>query len=292
VLLAVPALRALRAASPDGRVALAAQPRLGALLADLGVVDEVAAFDGLGLGAFFTDAAVADRTLAALRSPARTVCWFGASAPAFVRRITALVPGIVVASPTGTDGLVWEHLLASTGPGRRPEMREPLAVPAALVDAGRAVLAAAGWDGATPVVLVHPGAGGPAKRWPTDGFAAIGRALGERGATALVVHRGPADGDAVDALMSRPGVRALVLVEPPLSALAGVLARVRGYVGNDSGVSHLAAAVGAPAVVLFTPATLRWRPWSDAARILTVSSARVEADDVQRVEVAVGSVVG
>ena len=43
----------------------------------------------------------------------------------------------------------------------------------------------------------------------------------------------------------------LTLVSPPLPVLAGVLSMAQAYLGGDSGVSHLAAAVGAPAVILF-----------------------------------------
>jgi heptosyltransferase-3 len=56
-------------------------------------------------------------------------------------------------------------------------------------------------------------------------------------------------------------------VEPELPALAAILSGARAYLGGDSGISHLAAAVGAPSVVLFPPAHLpRWSPWSPSAR--------------------------
>ena len=45
-------------------------------------------------------------------------------------------------------------------------------------------------------------------------------------------------------------------MSPPLPVLAGVLSMAQAYLGGDSGVSHLAAAVGAPAVILFPAATL------------------------------------
>jgi ADP-heptose:LPS heptosyltransferase len=76
------------------------------------------------------------------------------------------------------------------------------------------------------------------------------------------------------------------LEEPPLPALAGALGQVALYVGNDSGVSHLAAAVGAPAVALFTEAHLRWRPWSAAARVVVVSTAALGERDVDAVTAA------
>ncbi|HSB41237.1 MAG TPA: glycosyltransferase family 9 protein, partial [Methylomirabilota bacterium] len=62
-----------------------------------------------------------------------------------------------------------------------------------------------------------------------------------------------------------------------------VLASARGYLGGDSGVSHLAAAVGAPSVVLFPPATRRrWAPWSPTALAIELTGTdRDVADAIQ-----------
>src|SRR4249920_587285 len=83
VLLAVPALRALRATSAAPLV-LAAQPQIGALLEALGVVDGHVAFDALGLDALFVDDA---DSLPRLPDVERVVSWFGALDPVFRRRL-------------------------------------------------------------------------------------------------------------------------------------------------------------------------------------------------------------
>jgi len=276
VLLAVPALRAWRRAGQP--LVLAAQPRIGALLAALRVVDEYVAFDALGLQALFVDAPASEPRLP---PAARVVSWFGAREPVFVRRLRERVPDAVVAPSTG-EGLVWEHLLATVG-APDGDWRAPLVVPPALRDAGRAALAAAGWDG-RPFVLVHAGAGGRAKRWPADGFAAALATLGA--GYDVVVHRGPADADAVEALVSRLGRRPRLLDHPALDALAGAVTHAASWLGNDSGVSHLAAAVGAPCVVLFHPANLAWRPWAGGAAVVTVAPDTVRPADVAAVAAA------
>jgi ADP-heptose:LPS heptosyltransferase len=87
----------------------------------------------------------------------------------------------------------------------------------------------------------------------------------------VLIHEGPADRDAVDHLLqiiARPVPR---LVQPELPLLAAVLASASAYLGGDSGVSHLAAAAGAPAVILFPEATReRWAPWSATAHVLAM----------------------
>jgi len=279
VLLAIPALRALRAEAP---VVLAAQPRIGALLAALGVVDGHEPVERLGLEPLFVDEPCTE-PVPRLSAASRVVCWFGARDPVFARRMAQVAPGAVVASSSG-DGRrdVWEHLVSTVGGDGRAS-REPVALPASLREAGRQALVRAGWDGATPLLALHPGAGGAAKQWPAKGFArAVESALGARG-VGLVIHRGPADRAAADALAAALGRRAMVLEDPPLETLAGALGHAAAWLGNDSGPSHLAAAVGARALVLFRRDNLAWRPWSPTARALTVDVSRASATDVETV---------
>ena len=92
------------------------------------------------------------------------------------------------------------------------------------------------------------------------------RALRYRGAFEVLVHQGPADAEPAQRLLTLLEGDATLLLQPDLPRLAAVLGAARAYLGGDSGVSHLAAAVGAPSVVLFPPATSRrWTPWSPTA---------------------------
>lgn len=284
VLLAVPALRALRPPGRAGRLVLAGQPRIARLLRDLGIVDEAVDFEGLGLSAFFVEDGLPGehRRLAAAE---RVVCWFGAGDAGFVRRLRALAPAVVIAAPAGEAVAVWHHLRLSIGAPAEGDA-DPLVVPASILAEGRHALLAAGWDGITPVLMLHPGAGGAGKRWPVDGFERVARALCEGHRLVPVVHSGPADGEAARALAGHLGPAAVWLEEPALPALAGALGHAALYLGNDSGVSHLAAAVGAPAVALFTEPHLRWRPWSAAARVVVVSTVALRAGDVEEVAAA------
>jgi heptosyltransferase III len=288
VLLAVPALRALRAGARGHELVLAAQGRIGALLTALGVVDRALDFDGLGLHALFTADAPGERARALLAG-ARVVSWFASRDTGFTGRVRSLASESVIA-PSRPDppGLVWEHLLASVAAfspagGGEAAWRGPVALGDALVGAGRQALAAAGWDGAGPLVILHPGAGGVTKRWDADGYAALAAAAVDAFDGRVVLHEGPADGEAVAALRRRLRVRASVLANPPLGTLAGALAHAALWIGNDSGVSHLAAAVGAPTLALFTAENLAWRPWAPGARVHVVDADALARADVDAV---------
>jgi heptosyltransferase III len=271
VLQAVPALRALRLAhGPACRLVFAGQPRLASLLVALGGVHEARSFDGLGLSALFTDAPLPEPLRALLGRFARVVSWFGSRDPTYRARLTAAAPDVIIAPPVPeADVAVWRHLLATLGieAADEPDLVAPL----------RAARTARVED----TLVVHPGGGGAWKRWPADSFAAVVDAVARRRALRIVIHEGPADHAAVDALATRLTVSAERLVQPELPALAAVLAGARAYLGGDSGISHLAAAMGAPALVLFPPSTRRrWEPWSPTARAVETTG---EAEEVPRV---------
>ncbi|HWP74951.1 MAG TPA: glycosyltransferase family 9 protein [Methylomirabilota bacterium] len=272
VLQAVPALRGLRAAAPAGRLVFAGQPRLGRLLGALGVVDETRAFDGLGLEALFIDEPAPPALATFLGGFTRVVSWFGSREPTYVTHLGALVAGAIVARPVPDDDTpVWRHLIATLPASAlaerdavtpiRPAARPP--APAALV--------------------IHPGSGGTWKQWPAERFAEAIAAVATRHALPVVVHQGPADRAAVEALLARLDSRVERLVEPELPELAAALSLARAYLGGDSGVSHLAAAVGAPSVILFPPAHLpRFTPWSPTARPIAMTGGADEVAGVVR----------
>jgi lipopolysaccharide heptosyltransferase III len=110
------------------------------------------------------------------------------------------------------------------------------------------------------VVLLFPGSGGAHKNWPAENFAALASALPPP-MRALVVL-GPAEGAIEPVLMPLLAAGGIAwLRDRPLTTVAGLARLAAGFVGNDSGVSHLAAAAGAPGVAIFGPTDPeRWRP--------------------------------
>jgi heptosyltransferase-3 len=109
----------------------------------------------------------------------------------------------------------------------------------------------------TGFLAIHPGSGSPLKNWPQERFAAVADAL--RDGREWLLVEGPADASACARLRHSPG--ALTISGQSPRVLGAVLSRAGLYVGNDSGVSHLAAAWDAPTLALFGPTDPRqWAP--------------------------------
>jgi glycosyl transferase family 9 (putative heptosyltransferase) len=110
-----------------------------------------------------------------------------------------------------------------------------------------------------PPLVIHPGSGGRTKRWSRAGFAEIARRFVAR-SRGVVILLGPAE-EAEVGEWQQPGIRVVAGLD--LLAVAALLAGGSDYLGNDSGVSHLAGAVGARGVAVFGPTDPHcWRPLS------------------------------
>lgn len=133
-------------------------------------------------------------------------------------------------------------------------------------------------SGGERVVAAHPGSGSERKNWPAEKFAALCRWLVDECAVRLLIVQGEADEQPVSALASliapRPFQRVTGLKLPELAA---VLEGCGLFLGNDSGITHMAAAVGTPTVALFGPASLPiWEPRGHLTRVLRFGPCDVE----------------
>jgi ADP-heptose:LPS heptosyltransferase len=136
-------------------------------------------------------------------------------------------------------------------------------------------------------VAVHAGSGSLRKNWPAARFAAAARELA--GGEPFLWLEGPADVPTEPRALDIPTwVQARSL---PLRTLAAVLARASVYLGNDSGVSHLAAAAGAPTVAVFGPTDPdRWSPLGPAVRTVRSDGGRLADVSVDTVVAAAAAI--
>ncbi|HEO71695.1 MAG TPA: hypothetical protein ENN80_10580 [Candidatus Hydrogenedentes bacterium] len=132
-------------------------------------------------------------------------------------------------------------------------------------------------------IVIHPGSGGKSKNWPLECFLAVADLL-ERGGRSIAYCLGPAEESLVV-----PESATLLRAESVLE-LAHELAAARLYIGNDSGITHLAAAVGCPTVAIFGPTDpSRWAPLGDHVRVVQ-GAPWPDADTVLRTACAITGV--
>jgi ADP-heptose:LPS heptosyltransferase len=203
-----------------------------------------------------------------------------------VRGLAALAPRVTAHDPRPPAGEHAARWLASAAQGIAPDAAPSPPVCEATPDEASQ---AAQWLRRLPegFVAVHPGSGSPAKNWPTDRFAAALEAAGASGRYLLI--EGPADAESAAPL--RAGAAALARSLPP-RVLGAILSRARVYVGNDSGVSHLAAAWGAPTVALFGPTDPAvWSPVGPRVTVVRSADGRMDGIAVEQVLTAISATV-
>ncbi len=120
------------------------------------------------------------------------------------------------------------------------------------------------------VIGIHPGSGSAKKCWPSASFVDLMHALALENDTAFIFFLGPAEESwAHSCLGDTRGLRILPVLKRPTEEAAQFVKLCRVYVGNDSGFSHLAAALGVPTIAIFGPTDPGlWRPMGKNVMVL------------------------
>lgn len=288
-MLTLPVLQALRARWPDAWIEVLGYPHVAELALAAGLANRVESLDRAGVARFFSVVPeFPEEQVAYLRSFDFVVCYL--HDPTGIVRENLKLAGardVLYGSPMVERGHAIEHLLkpleslAIYAGGEQPA----LGLAEAQREAGRRWIREQGLR--APVMAVHPGSGSPAKNWPLDRFVETARRIGTSRRLDFFYLLGEAD-RGMSAALARMDPARPVLKEAPLREVAGVLSACRLYLGNDSGITHLAAAVGAPVVALFGPSDdSRWGPRGPSVRVV-----RAPDSDLNDLEVdAVLSVV-
>jgi ADP-heptose:LPS heptosyltransferase len=119
-------------------------------------------------------------------------------------------------------------------------------------------------------LAVHPGSGSPRKNWPESKWAELLQRLAAETCWHFLLIGGEAEGARCDRLAAvLPSHRAHLAHHLPLVELAQEMRSCAAFIGHDSGVTHLAAALDLPGLVLWGPSNETvWRPMSDRMRLL------------------------
>jgi len=133
-------------------------------------------------------------------------------------------------------------------------------------------------------LALHPGSGSDHKNWPEQRWAELVQMLINCTPFSLLLVGGEAEGERLQRLAAAlPPGRTKVAQSLPLAELARILSRCGGFIGHDSGISHLAAALGLPTLVLWgETAEAIWRPPGESVKILR-STAGLESLAVETV---------
>ena len=120
-------------------------------------------------------------------------------------------------------------------------------------------------------LALHPGSGSERKNWPEENWAALLRELCAQTALRFLLVGGEAEGDRLKRLAAAiPGPRRRIAQSLPLPELALLLQQCSVYLGHDSGISHLAAALGLPGLLLWGHTrTEIWRPRHEQIHLLS-----------------------
>lgn len=198
------------------------------------------------------------------------------------------IPQIALIDPRPRDGLnrhitnQWADDLARAGIPVAP-MPPRIPIAPADRDAARAELTRLVPGAGSPPVIVHPGSGSQTKCYPSPRMAALVDALRDAGLPRAILV-GPAErerwsaGEA--ALWEASGP---LLESTSLARVAAWLSQGAAFIGNDSGMTHLAAAVGAAVVAVFGPTDPAiWRPLSPRAVVVRAPGWSAPGDVLQR----------
>jgi ADP-heptose:LPS heptosyltransferase len=268
-ILSLPAIRAFRHHYPDASIEIWGYPEILRLVDRSVYADTIYSIDRVRIASLFTpDMPVPASVIERLRC-FDLICVFGGVwQTTFVHNLKKIgvkkVYRIDPFPPDGSHTHVINHQasqLPSLG------LKVPLSTPTLFPpeDDGKRIasfLEQRKIDRQALVVALHPGSGSRAKVWSPGNLAQLSTYLLDNDRVHLIVPIGPADKEyAEDYCHLISSDRMLPVTNLPLTELAALLKRCTVYVGNDSGVTHMAAAVGTPVVALFGPTDPRvWGP--------------------------------
>jgi heptosyltransferase III len=269
-LLAFPVIQALRERASARRVAFVSNAAVLPLAQDAGLAEEVADYSSALWSELFSTVGVRTPALRELLQRVDSaICWLRDSEGIVRRNLQAHgIEQIVIAPgrPADETGMHIVDYLARTIWPTNPPLLSP----------GAPILAAYSGQRCTAPrrIAIHPGSGGAYKCWPVAHFATVIAALWRRGIPVLLLA-GPADAEILADLLAHlptppdPALLAIVR-DAPLRSVAREIQQCRGYLGNDSGITHLAALCGVSTLVLFGPTSpATWRPYGSSVRVLS-----------------------
>lgn len=264
-ILTLPVMAALRRQFPDTRLEVLGYPQIATLAEAGGCADATRSIDSRPLAAFFARGGELHPDLASYFSGFHVIFSYLYDPDEIFRtNVARVTKAQIIQGPHRPDDEREAHATE--------QLLEPLQRLAIFDAETRPKLTFnARWPKPPhPTVAMHPGSGSDRKNWSEANWREFIRRVLETTPLSLWLVGGEAEGDRMDRLAAGcPTERVTVLRGVPLPELGAKLATCAGFVGHDSGISHLAAAVGLPGLVIWGPTNATvWRPRSDRFDLL------------------------
>lgn len=289
MLCAVPALRGLRHAYPQSHIALVGLPWAAAFAERFShYIDEFVAFPGYpGLPEIEPKISELPAFLSALQKRNFDAAIQLHGSGSYVNSITMLLGAKVSAGFYVPGEYCPDPLRFMPWPDELPEVDRYLALlnflapdeydcrlEFPLLQQDQLALEALGLDLAQPYAIVHPGAQLPSRRWPPEHFAAVADTLASRGLNVILTGSAQ-ERPLAERVTQHMRRRATDLAgKTSLGALAVLLRGARLLVSNDTGLSHIAAALEVPSVIACLASDARrWAPANRALHKVVESGA-------------------
>jgi len=267
VLLAVPAMVRLRTHFPDHQLVLCADGQAAQLLLACDIVDTWISVQGRDCAGVFVDAdSVTGQVRTWLMNCDLAVGWMKDLDGTLSATLKAIgVREVIVRSPFSSEILaIHQHDRFLEAMHEPPVLDEAdlllLKVTEPLLQRGRTCLDELGLSIGQSLVVIQPGSGSVHKCVEPKILLSVMAAVQASGATPVILE-GPADRQSVERLLQSCVHPPIVLKDLDLFTVAGVLAQVQLFIGQDSGITHMAGLMGVPTIALFGPTDpARWAP--------------------------------
>jgi ADP-heptose:LPS heptosyltransferase len=280
---ALPALEALARTANEG-VVIAARGEAFELCTAFSFIESVVSLEGQLFSQLFLDFQQIEKaTRDFFLSFSDVVSWYGHAQRKVVENLLLLSREHLRSFPffTGQEDChaVWYYLqCVKEAPLRCPSLRLPQSV-----IQWQELFWRQHWESSSQILLIHPGSGGKKKRWQSEGFRQVAQWWRQRKKDGhALILLGPAEEhEAKEWRAVGETVTKLSLVQ-----IAALLSRAELYLGNDSGVSHLAGAMGARGIVLFGPTEpQKWRPLGGSLSVMQNTAYRNVFPSIQGISV-------
>jgi heptosyltransferase-3 len=268
-ILTLPVLSALRAQFPNVRLEILGYPHIAQLAAAGGLADEVRSIEARPLAGFFARGPLDSALQNYFADFPIILSYLFDPDLIFQTNVRQSFRGQFIAGPHRPDDKKLQHATdVFLEPLQRLAIFDADAVP-------RLNLSTFNPPPSTiATIALHPGSGSERKNWPLANWIALAQHLLANTPLSILLVGGEAEADKLTKIAAAliPG-RVETAFSWPLAKLAERLAPCRAFVGHDSGITHLAAAVGVRSLALWadTPEVV-WRPRGDHVSVLRNTS--------------------